>query len=112
EIAFRQRAALMRTTIRHGKELTLHIEDDKLAAPHRDELTRPRHNIAGRRDYVFRQILFSLFPIGGIGNFWYCGAADDRRAADILGLRFFLHDLQHIENAVAWNEADAGIVSN
>src|SRR5216683_3137465 len=54
EMAFRQRAALVRATIRHGKELSGEINDDKLAAPYLDELAFPRCDIACRRDDVFR----------------------------------------------------------
>jgi hypothetical protein len=40
------------------------------------------------------------------------GAADDGLTAHLLGLRLFLDQFQHIENAVAGNEADAGIVGD
>src|SRR5882762_2689143 len=54
EMAFRQRAALVRATIRHRKELAGEIEDDKLASADLDELASPRCDIAGLRDHVFR----------------------------------------------------------
>src|SRR6266852_6626459 len=54
ETAFRQRAALVRAAIRHGKEFAREIEDDELAAPHLDELASPRCDIARLRDHVFR----------------------------------------------------------
>src|SRR5262249_2999627 len=56
-MAFRQRSALVRATVRHGKELALEVEDDEFAAPHLDELASPRRDIAGRCDYVFATIL-------------------------------------------------------
>src|SRR5215813_8493835 len=58
-MAFRQRSALVRATVRHGKELALEVEDDEFAAPHLDELASPRRDIAGRCDYVFRHYFAS-----------------------------------------------------
>src|SRR6266849_470531 len=59
EPAFRQRAALVRATIRHGKELALQIEDHELASADLDELASPRRDIARRRDHVFRHYFVS-----------------------------------------------------
>src|SRR5215468_10660152 len=52
------------------------------------------------------------FPISGLRDFRDRRAADDRCTADVLGLRLFLRDLQHVENAVAWNKADTAVVGD
>src|SRR5260370_4117332 len=52
------------------------------------------------------------FPVVGSRDVRHRSAADDRLAANLLSLRLFLHKLQHIENAVARNEADAAIIGD
>src|SRR5579871_650356 len=66
-MAFGERSALMRATIRYREECAPEIEDHELAPLHLNEFACPRRDIARWRDHVFRQGLiprsrFAKFP--------------------------------------------------